>query len=182
MKYVCRKIDHVSKFWDVSFFRLKILRWLKIGREIEFEAKMNRILSYLRIFQRKEMSHLRILTSDRFFEQKFNEKLNGWNFELSQNHIHIPSCDKSPSMTFGTISKYLRYTSKWSLNLIEIENSFWYILPVVTYSIMHDKIFRACINRLVSSINNWLMTGRQIGFIVWYCGSDRLRCKRLFWE
>ena len=49
--YVCRKIDHVSKFWDGSFFRSKILRWLKIGREIESDAKMNRILSYHRIFE-----------------------------------------------------------------------------------------------------------------------------------
>ena len=47
-----------------------ILRWLEIRREIEFEAKMIRILSHLRIFELKKVSHLRILTRDQYFEQK----------------------------------------------------------------------------------------------------------------
>ena len=37
------------------FFGSKILRWLKSRREIEFEAKMIRILSHLRIFKLKKM-------------------------------------------------------------------------------------------------------------------------------
>jgi len=36
--------------------------------------------------------------------------LNGSNLELSQNHMHIPSYDKSPSKTFYAISKYLPYS------------------------------------------------------------------------
>ena len=50
------------------FLSSTILRWLKIRREIEFDAKI--ILSYLRIFELKKVSHLRILTRDRYFELK----------------------------------------------------------------------------------------------------------------
>ena len=48
--------------------RVEILIWLKIRREIEFDAKM--ILSYLRIFELKKLGHLWILTRDRYFELK----------------------------------------------------------------------------------------------------------------
>ena len=88
-------------FWDGSkyrsrvkimgwptFFGSKILRWLKIRREIEFDAKLIRILRYLRIFKLKKVGHLRILTRDRFFEQKLKgiwSNLLWWPFELSQS-------------------------------------------------------------------------------------------------
>ena len=60
-----------SKYWS----RVKILRRLtffssKIRRDIEIEAKMIRILSHLRIFELKKVSHLRILTRDQYFEQE----------------------------------------------------------------------------------------------------------------
>ena len=38
----------------LTFFSSKILRWLKIRKEIEFEAKMIRILSLLKIFELKK--------------------------------------------------------------------------------------------------------------------------------
>ena len=42
----------------------EILNKLKIQREIEFEAKMIRILSLLKIFELKKVSLFRILTRD----------------------------------------------------------------------------------------------------------------------
>ena len=44
------------------------LRWLKIRREIEFEAKMIRILSHLKVFELKKVSQLRVKARDRDFE------------------------------------------------------------------------------------------------------------------
>ena len=37
-----------------------ILRWLEIRREIEFEAKMIRILSHLKVFELRKVSQLRV--------------------------------------------------------------------------------------------------------------------------
>ena len=39
------------------------------------------------------------------FEQKFNNKLNGSNFELTQNIMHIPSRDKSSFDDFLSLLK-----------------------------------------------------------------------------
>ena len=56
------------------FFSSKILKWLKIRREIEFEAKMNRILSHFNIFELKKVSHSGQKTRDQDFEEEIREK------------------------------------------------------------------------------------------------------------
>ena len=56
------------------FFSSKILKWLKIRREIEFEAKMNRILSHFNIFELKKVSHFGQKTCDLDFEEEKREK------------------------------------------------------------------------------------------------------------
>ena len=55
------------------------------------------ILSHLRVFELKKVSHLKVLTRDGYFELKIEEKLNSSNFELSQSYMHVTT---SPSMTF----------------------------------------------------------------------------------
>ena len=51
-----------------------ILRWLKIRREIEFEAIMIRILSHFKIFELKKVSHFDQKTRDQYFVAKIREK------------------------------------------------------------------------------------------------------------
>ena len=50
------------------FLSSKTPRWLKIRIEIGFEAKMIRILSHLRVFELKKVSHLKVLTRDGYFD------------------------------------------------------------------------------------------------------------------
>ena len=64
------KIDHVSKFWISSLFLVR-----KFCISSKFEEKLN-------------------LRQKSIFEQEFNKKLNGSNFELIQNLMHIPSREK----------------------------------------------------------------------------------------
>ena len=80
---------------------------LKIRREIEFEAKMIRILSLLKIFELKKSELTQNFDTWSIFEQEFNEKLNGSNFELTQNLMHIPSRDKSSFDDFLSLLKIL---------------------------------------------------------------------------
>ena len=84
-------------------FLVKFL--LENRREIEFEAKMIRILSLFKIFELKKVSLSRILTRDRFSSRNLTKKLNGSNFQLSQNVMHIPSRDKS---SFNDFLSYLK--------------------------------------------------------------------------
>ena len=50
---------------------------------------MIRILSHLRIFELKKVSHLRILTRDQYFEQKLRRN---W-IVRTLSHLNMPSCD-----------------------------------------------------------------------------------------
>ena len=78
VKFLLENRSRVKILSKLTFFSSKILNKLKIRREIEFEAKV-----------------IQNFDTWSIFEQKFHEKLNGSNFELSQNLIHIPSRYKS---------------------------------------------------------------------------------------
>ena len=77
----CSKIDHVSKFWISSLFLVR-----KFCISSKFEEKLN-------------------LRQKSIFEQEFNKKLNGSNFELIQNLMHIPSREKSSFDDFLSLYK-----------------------------------------------------------------------------
>ena len=86
------------------FFSPKTLRWPRIRREMDYEAKMVRILGHLKIFGLKKVAHLRILTRDWYFERKLKRN---WMVRIL-GHLRI-SCicfhvSTSPSMTFWAIS------------------------------------------------------------------------------
>ena len=87
-----------------TFFSSKILRWPKIRREMVFEAEIVRILGHLRIFELKKVGHLRILLENfntwLIFRAKIKKKLNGSNFGLFQNRMHMPSCDNISFVDF----------------------------------------------------------------------------------
>ena len=64
VKFLLENRSRVKILDKLTFFSSKILNKLKIRREIEFEAKMIRILSLFKIFELKKVSLLRILTRD----------------------------------------------------------------------------------------------------------------------
>ena len=66
VKFLLENRSRVKILSKLTFFSSKILNKLKIRREIEFEAKMIRILSLFKIFELKKVSLSRILTRDRF--------------------------------------------------------------------------------------------------------------------
>ena len=63
-----------------------------VSRDQYFKLK----LSYLSIRELKKVSHLRETTCD-------HEKLDSLNFELSQDHMHIQTCD------IGSFDDFLSY-------------------------------------------------------------------------
>ena len=99
-----RNTDHVSKPRVGSLLRSKILRWLKIRRESEFEAKMIRILSNLKIFELKKVSQFGENARDQYLEPKLRRNLT----IRILSHIKIPCIFRHvtlpPSMAFWTIS------------------------------------------------------------------------------
>ena len=106
-----------------------ILRWLNVRREIEFEAEMIRILSHLRIFELKKVSHLRILTRDQYFEQKLKRN---W-MVRTLSHLKITyicyHVTWHSSMSFWAFSKYLPYLTISTYLLVIILN-YWYYVHV----------------------------------------------------
>ena len=60
VKFLLENRSRVKILDKLTFFSSKILNKLKIRREIEFEAKMIRILSHLKNFELKKVSQLRI--------------------------------------------------------------------------------------------------------------------------
>ena len=93
----------------LTFFSSKTPRWLKIRREIGFEPKMIRILSHLRVFELKKVSHLKVLTRDGYFELKLKKN---WTVRILSHlkvtckclHVSTP-----PSKTFWAISRTPAY-------------------------------------------------------------------------
>ena len=104
---------HMFFPWDGSLFQLS-------NPEIaQFALK----LSYLRIWELKKVSHLRKKARDQYFKLKLSylsiwelkkwaisgkktrdhEKLDSLNFELSQDHMHIQTCD------IGSFDDFLSY-------------------------------------------------------------------------
>ena len=81
-----------------------------------------------------------------------NKKLNGSNFELSQYHMHMPSCDKSPSMTFWAISGYPPYAFHQHLRFE------WIGGPWIPYqkemNLYFVIVFEAKNQKVISSIRN----------------------------
>ena len=65
-----RNISHMSILRLPTFYSPKTLRWPRIRREMEFEAKMVRILGHLRVLGFKKVGHPRTLTCDWYFEPK----------------------------------------------------------------------------------------------------------------
>ena len=77
VKFLLENRSRVKILDKLTFFSSKILYKLKIRREIEFEAKMIRILSLFKIFELKKVSLLRILTRDRFSRRNLTVTLRG---------------------------------------------------------------------------------------------------------
>ena len=74
VKFLLENRSRVKILDKLTFFSSKILNKLKIRREIEFEAKMNRILSHFDIFELKKVSHFGQKTCDLNFEEGKREK------------------------------------------------------------------------------------------------------------
>ena len=121
--------DHMFFPWDGSLFQLS-------NPEIaQFELK----LSYLRIWELKKVSHLRKKARDQYFKLKLSylriwelkkvshlrektcdhEKLDSLNFELSQDHMLIQTCD------IGSFDDFLSYLRVPPVLVTDLAHIMW---------------------------------------------------------
>ena len=122
VKFLLENRSRVKILSKLTFFSSKILNKLKIRREIEFEAKMIRILSLYKIFELKKVSLSRILTRDRFSSRNLTRNWTVRILSLSKISCIFHHVKKSSFDDFLSLSKIPPYLI-WCLNFfIILEN------------------------------------------------------------